>query len=192
MRFLASSFVLLLAASCHLAGDVHDVEIVDELRCLQASDCNTGQCQIPSCEAGRCGVVNVLGGEVCSTGVCDGQGLCQGCIVDGDCAPGSCQANQCVGTSCSNMMQDSGETGVDCGGACVPCLVGNGCMSDGDCVSNECSDMVCLSCEGSSCSGSLYCDSDTGACVQQKPLGADCDGDKECLSGECESDECAT
>ena len=187
-----SSVVLLAAmlASCHLAGDVHDVDFVDNLACVQASDCGAGDCQIASCEEGRCGVVNVPGGEACNLGVSDGQGLCQGCVNDTDCPSGACVSNQCVATTCTNGVQDPSETGIDCGGDCAPCQPGGDCTEDGDCSSGNCANMVCQPCSGGSCPPSHYCAS-SGQCEQQKPLGAACDDDQECQSFECRDDECA-
>jgi len=39
---------------------------------------------------------------------------------------------------CSNVKQDSGETGIDCGGPCAPCSGSEACASNADCASNVC------------------------------------------------------
>jgi len=39
---------------------------------------------------------------------------------------------------CSNGVLDVGETDLDCGGSCTPCLQGKTCLQDSDCTFGEC------------------------------------------------------
>lgn len=190
-RHLAAVLAVSVPIGCHLVGGVDDVSFVDDVRCLQADDCGSGECQIPTCQDGRCGVVNVPGGETCQDGVCDGQGLCLVCQVDGDCASGRCLENQCVADSCDDGVKGGDETGVDCGGACVPCAEGQPCNTGQDCVGASCVGDVCAACKEGSCPEDRYCDDETGACELRKPYGAECDEDRECIEGaDCENDVC--
>ena len=67
-------------------------------------------------------------------------GLCialTGCLAESvdedvfDAAP-------CVTSTCANGRIDFGETDIDCGGSCAPCMVGRACAKDSDCIGNEC------------------------------------------------------
>jgi len=44
---------------------------------------------------------------------------------------------------CTDGETNTGETDVDCGGDCRPCLVAAACSTDGDCATNNCSNDVC-------------------------------------------------
>ena len=48
---------------------------------------------------------------------------------------------------CNNGVQDAGETGIDCGGACLPkkCDIYQGCQNKDDCKTNLCIDKHCKS-----------------------------------------------
>ena len=186
------------AAGCHLVGDVTDVTFVDELRCLGATDCAAGECRIPTCQDGRCGVVNVVAGETCGGGFCNGQGLCRACQVDARCSSGTCQDEQCVAETCATGKQDGDETGIDCGGACAPCVSGDGCNDAVDCAGGICVDGACEPCTATaSCPAETYCDARAGECAPQKPIGGACEVDAECLApytcdgddDECEVDD---
>ena len=50
--------------------------------------------------------------------------LVNSCLSDGDCSTGICNvpSGQCVSSTCVDGVRDDGETGVDCGGACKPCI----------------------------------------------------------------------
>lgn len=122
------------------------------------------------CKAGQC-VACLVGGD-CPSGVCTNQNTCapascmdgskNGAETDTDCGGGTCskcingkhcaQATDCVSSSCSgtvcqpsctDMIQNQDETGVDCGGSCAPCAVGGGCALGSDCVSGVCSGTTC-------------------------------------------------
>ncbi|MFI5398812.1 MAG: hypothetical protein ACHQ9S_25060, partial [Candidatus Binatia bacterium] len=54
----------------------------------------------------------------------------------------------CVPAHCFNGVKDGDETGVDCGGSCSGCDVGNSCKTSSDCSANNCVDGICC---GPSC-----------------------------------------
>ncbi|GBG31335.1 Zinc metalloproteinase-disintegrin-like [Hondaea fermentalgiana] len=76
-------------------------------------------------------------GTTCGGNLEDGQdpserGVCSGstCVTAGDLqAPSS--------ITCFNGLLDDGETDVDCGGTCSPCLPGEVCLTDDDCFSTS-------------------------------------------------------
>ena len=58
-------------------------------------------------------------GTACNQGGgtrCDGAGTCVECVAATDCASLDCVGNVCQASSCSDGMQNEGETDVDCGG----------------------------------------------------------------------------
>ena len=95
----------------------------------------------------------------------------------------SCSSGQCL---CSNGVADSGETDVDCGGACAACGDGKKCVYDADCASGSCSAGLCAS----HCSDGVQNDDETdvdcggstcGACGDGKK----CVSDADCANGVC-------
>jgi hypothetical protein len=54
-------------------------------------------------------------------------------------APCAFSATVTFPAHCTNVKQDSGETGLDCGGPCAPCSGTQTCASNADCASNVCS-----------------------------------------------------
>ena len=46
--------------------------------------------------------------------------------------------------SCTDKMLSPGESDVDCGGACSPCVVGDSCGQHADCATNVCRMNVCF------------------------------------------------
>jgi hypothetical protein len=45
--------------------------------------------------------------------------------------------------SCADSMQNFDETGIDCGGSCHPCGIGEGCALNADCRSSLCQGSIC-------------------------------------------------
>jgi hypothetical protein len=86
--------------------------------------CGTGACQvtISACANGQ--IQNCVPNTP-SIEVCDG--------IDNDCDGMVDEGNVCS-SSCTDGIQNNGETGVDCGGPnCPPCSQGQGCLSSNDC-----------------------------------------------------------
>lgn len=120
--------------------------------CTVNADCQSGVCAANGrCAPDQCSNGRLDGNE---TGV-DCGGTCAtkcpvsaGCLANTDCAnpqgmvglPGFCSltTRTCVATSCNTGVRDGNETGVDCGGSCGACGVGQGCNASGDCTSGFC------------------------------------------------------
>jgi hypothetical protein len=84
------------------------------------------------------------GGTQCAQRCSNGQS----CLVDSDCLSNYCANKICATANCTNMMQDPGEVGVDCGGPCPACPNGTPCTQNsdcatGNCVNNKCADANC-------------------------------------------------
>ena len=54
------------------------------------------------------------------------------------------------GNTCNNGVQDGDETGVDCGGSCIPCSTCNNGVQDGDETGVDCGG-TCTPCQGGAC-----------------------------------------
>jgi hypothetical protein len=87
-------------------------------------------------------------GTPCATNgtVCDGMGVCVGCLMNSDCTMGtnpSCDmaAHACI--SCSDGKQNGGESGIDCGGTCPLKCNGTACGQNTECASTFCADGYC-------------------------------------------------
>lgn len=70
------------------------------------------------------------------------------CVIHGDCASGSCVSNKCVAASCSDGIQNQGETAIDCGGpTCTAqgktCATPKACSQNSDCSSGFCLNDKC-------------------------------------------------
>lgn len=57
---------------------------------------------------------------------------------------GSCAAGVCLPPSCSDRISNGDETGVDCGGTCLPCAPGMACQVASDCASLNCDSSLCV------------------------------------------------
>jgi GH25 family lysozyme M1 (1,4-beta-N-acetylmuramidase)/predicted alpha/beta superfamily hydrolase len=111
------------------------------------------------------------------------------------CAPGP--------ATCSDGVQDGNETGIDCGGACPACPIGQGCLIDADCgdrdpcttdtcVAHACvhAPVVCVAQD--QCHDAGTCDM-TGLCSNPaKPDGTNCSDGNSCTAGDtCRAGTCA-
>jgi len=100
-------------------------------QCTVASDCPTSNsCQLPTCTAGVCGVVNAAAGTACSVNGgthCDGSGSCVS----------SCPAGQTMcGSTCINTSTDT----QNCGACGLACNAANGVSA---CTAGTCSISTC-------------------------------------------------
>ncbi len=96
--------------------------------CLNGTAMNcddSNECTADSCDSiSGCVNTQVNPGTICSTGVCDDNGICVNCIVDGDCNDGnvctldSCQNDQCIFSTHA-----------------TPSILNNGLFSSGDLTS---------------------------------------------------------
>jgi hypothetical protein len=139
------------------------------LNCLTNEDCSSQNCDSTSltclapspdvtCSDNAMGELETCtdgGGSQCRGGLRPRQ-RCDTCIADPDtglvdenteacgCSSRSdCSSRKCFGGfcfACNNGLKDGSETGVDCGGDCSACPVGQGCSSLFDCSSRYCVD----------------------------------------------------
>ncbi len=167
----------------------------DPSLCPGATDCLTASCDAE----GACALDPVPAGSACNDGLrstaklCEGSGECVECLGDDDCNGGeTCDAtaHECVPLHCANGQEDSGETGVDCGGAdCAPCPNGQGCNAASDCASGYCNQGTCAGCSTSSqCLQGQWCDA--GVCEPLSMDGSPCNVGASCVSNACVDGVC--
>ena len=154
--------------------------------CTTESDCigadNT--CRVRRCSNGQCGFTFTVAGASCAAGVCDGEGECVECINQDQCSEGDlCDNNFCVPAHCVNGALDPGETDVDCGAECSPCVDGLACVEHSDCFSGLCQGNVCTACSDNCPDDTTYCNN--GVCEPKIVNGDPCSDGTECLSGNC-------
>jgi hypothetical protein len=114
------------------------------------------------------------------------------CDDSTDCASGVCNVT-CVAPTCTDGVENGGESGVDCGGTstCARCPAGQTCTVPGDCTSLVCSSDVCqdATCQddvrngGESdvdCGGQTLC--------ARCDIGQKCTGDADCSTALCGTD----
>ncbi len=147
-------FFLLVACALTGYGCIVEGEFLEDLvttpdmgMSALASRCGDGLRQAKeACDDG-----NTTPGDGCDTTcVVEPCSVCEEKLTGGrsqcrpqcDAAQGqSCLMGTCV--SCSDSVQNGGETAVDCGGSCGPCAQGLSCGSEGDCATGFCSGGVC-------------------------------------------------
>jgi hypothetical protein len=112
--------------------------------------------------------------------------------VGAECASGICLQGSCQASSCSDGVQNAGETGADCGGPCgAPCLDGGGCANAGDCISQVCTDNIC---QAPTCFDGAHnqeetdvdCGGSCGPCIET----SDCTAPSDCASQVCTGNIC--
>ncbi len=74
----------------------------------------------------------------CGGGDCPACGDGDPCVAATDCTSGVCGRGRCLVGTCSDMVRNGEETGVDCGGDCGLCPGGQPCTSNDQCISNRC------------------------------------------------------
>ncbi|HEX2673749.1 MAG TPA: carbohydrate binding domain-containing protein [Polyangiaceae bacterium] len=65
------------------------------------------------------------------------------CTMNSDCVSVFCKAGNCTDPTCTDKVQNQDETGIDCGGPCLPCAIDEPCKESRDCESDYCQDSVC-------------------------------------------------
>ncbi len=170
--------------------------------CLLGTDCAGGQCAglplkcTPDCSDGvkNNSETDVdCGGGTCP--LCDVGSTCGGAT---DCLGGVCSGSpkKCQAPTCSDGVQNQGETAVDCGGPCGACNF-SPCMNPSDCASNTCLDdgtgvKYCwvATCNDATKDGNESdVDCGGGSCRTCPPGGA-CTLPTDCLSGVCNGNTC--
>ncbi|MDC0677105.1 hypothetical protein [Sorangium atrum] len=169
------------------------------------------ECNVGTCPGGAPGSSPKTAGTRCTTGgkVCDGSGACVGCLSGTDCtAPQICDpggTHACVNVSCTDGLQNGGETDVDCGGiddgsGCAPCADDLECALGSDCASGYCNtagrcatpgcmdtdqngNETDVDCGGASFQGAPACD--------KCGVGKTCGVADDCTTGICSGGTCA-
>jgi hypothetical protein len=92
---------------------------------------------------------------------------------------------------CTDGLPSDAETGVDCGGGCPPCAMGEPCVEHQDCESMACGEGICQmpTCDDGVKNGSET-DSDCGGQCQRCGTGRDCKQNADCLDRVCVDDRC--
>ena len=87
---------------------------------------------------------------------------------------------------CTDGLSSAAETGIDCGGGCPPCGMGEICRTYLDCVSQSCVDGICRmpTCDDDVKNAS-EADVDCGGQCAACPPGSDCKADADCEQGVC-------
>ncbi|MGZ3405619.1 MAG: hypothetical protein ACXVAN_04180, partial [Polyangia bacterium] len=157
---------------------------------LSVDDMGGGDGDSPECHDG---VMNGSETDVdCGGGSCAPCSTGHHCAAPTDCTSMLCNTftGLCVGTRCDDGSKDANETDVDCGGgACVACADGKACKSGMDCMSNICN-ATSHTCAGTLCADGVKdgqeSDVDCGGAMCPHCLGGkSCDGNSDCLSGQC-------
>ena len=141
--------------------------------CTLPDTCIQGGCDcIPrTCaDVGECGTAEDGCGGTLSCGGCSGQFRC----VD----------NRCVPPTCSDGVQNQGETDVDCGGPCQRCAAGQHCNDRSDCTVGQ----ACVAGLCGPCSANAECASDQvcrgGSCGTCNDR-LECGDGRACIAGRC-------
>jgi hypothetical protein len=159
---------------------------------LPNTDCINKICSIPGCADGT---LDGSETDVDCGGTCKQCANGKHCLVATDCTSNHCAPDStsgvltCAVPTCSDNIQNQGESGLDCGGAspCPRCGTGFGCAAASDCINgvcgaaNTCSAPTCkdtvqnqqetdVDCGGPNCSTS------TTACANGKicKISSDC------------------
>jgi F5/8 type C domain len=92
---------------------------------------------------------------------------------------------------CTDGKLSAAESGIDCGGGCPPCGMGQACRTHQDCASLSCASGVCQlpTCDDG-VKNAAEADTDCGGQCPACPPGRDCQVDADCAEGVCEKSFC--
>jgi hypothetical protein len=183
--------------------------------CVTNADCGIGAgCDAPNggctcdantrlCVYNHCFDSKLDGDETgvdCGGSVCTGCGPGEPCNVDTDCSATAsgcdpthegcaCDAisGLCIYSHCFDHKMDYGESDVDCGGPCSPCVVGSACVNDADCALQAC-DAISKACVMNPCADhqrdGQESDVDCGGIsCSSCPVGKHCNSNLDCAPG---------
>jgi hypothetical protein len=147
-----------------LAGTLSLLGLVDGAAKKRHTLSSEGPCGDGSGNANKCRKDKDCCTRVCKRGRCRCKKLGEGCRDDRSCCASfgqaltcvnqTCQMVQAVQTSpppaptCTDGVQNQGETDIDCGGECPRCATGQTCASRNDCADAFCRGGRCQICEG--------------------------------------------
>jgi hypothetical protein len=150
-------------------------------------------CTDDVCNAGVAGHPQSAVGTSCTDAItfCNASGACVTCTETFGCGAGELCFNETECVSCSDMVTNGDEVGVDCGGSCPLCPAGQPCNMDGDCASGSCDDVtyVCTSCTDGILNGNEV-NTDCGGSCPGCAVGAACTGPMDCASTFCADGVC--
>ncbi len=97
-----------------------------------------------------------------------------------------------IADRCFDRIHDGTETGLDCGGSCIPCGAAQSCSIPADCQSGTCLSGTCTapSCADGQLSG-FESDVDCGGPCGDCATGKSCDYASDCASGDCHLGVCS-
>jgi len=89
---------------------------------------------------------------------------------------------------CNDQIRNGDETGLDCGGTCGRCNIGDGCKVDADCDESNC---IGGTCTAFACANGHKGESETdidcgGPDCRKCSGGRQCELDTDCASGTCD------
>lgn len=202
-------------------GGACSKKCADGQACAEGPDCQSGVCTGQVCQKPSCTdkVANGKESDADCGGDCSPCGVGKQCMSNTDCIGGVCDTggagSDSKGTcaaSCSDLVQNQDETGVDCGGSCPKCNgevctdknqckntacggglcrfpVGASCTEDAECATIRCEKNKCAPCAMSSdCKPTQSCDDVNGICKIEN--GAPCGNNTDCAKGSCISNLC--
>lgn len=114
------------------------------------------------------------------------------CTMSSDCESDFCKGGRCTDPTCTDKVQNQDETGVDCGGPCLPCDIDQPCKSNADCEGQYCKDGLCTDHCTSGVPEADETDKDCGGetcgpCDDTKK----CSNEDDCKSHICTNGKCA-
>ncbi len=185
-----------LAQACLVASDCGSSPGCDPARGGCACDAVTHTCVYDHCSDHTKDSTETdvdCGGADCAACL-----LNQACLANTDCSYtlAACQVTgtgcfcdgvslTCVYSHCVDHKKDVYESGIDCGGGCAGCAVGQGCVYNWDCASNVC-DVNSALCVASQCfderKDGAESDIDCGGACAGCGAGKNCNTSADCAS----------
>jgi hypothetical protein len=160
----------------------------------EGTDCESGVCIGNVCQKPTCTDKFTNGQEedVDCGGACSPCGLGKQCTKGADCIGGVCDTSG-VGSSkgvcapsCSDLVQNQDEAGIDCGGSCPLKCNGEGCTGNNNCKSTACGGGLCRLPNGAPCVEDAEC-----ASIRCTDAGGGAKGCAACAVGtDCKSNLC--
>ncbi|MDO8480575.1 MAG: hypothetical protein Q7S65_02030, partial [Nanoarchaeota archaeon] len=169
--------------------------------CLNSTDCQSNYCNsFGRCATASCSDIIKNGNETdvdCGSS-CSKCAQGKDCRSSSDCSTGLCSNGHCavnINSTCTNNVQDSSETDLDCGGTCsTACGTGKKCLRNVDCQNNYCD--ISGFCSVPSCTDDKENGNETdvdcgGPSCGKCDLGLDCKNNNDCSTGLCKSGACS-
>jgi len=172
---------------CNSGVCVFGVACTTDIDCPAGKACDNGVCRSPQqCAANA----DCTSPKICFQGLCLQPAVC---TSNANCARGyTCVSGVCVIPHCANRIQDSDETGLDCGDSCPACVA---CTGDGQCQSppQSCSLNASVCVDPDYCSTNNDCSNEhicqSNKCVPVQPQGCslstDCTPPDICVDNHC-------